>query len=106
MGQDTLFPISLIDKSMIDTLPESYHMRPLARDDYSKGFMECLQALTWTGHKVTQARFEGQYDWMKSKGDGWFYNVVIEHENRIVGTAVLIVERKLYVSFLLRASQT
>lgn len=96
MANDTLFAESLIDKSVKDALPESYSMRPLSRNDYSKGYFECLQALTWTG-QVTKERFEEHYDWMKSKGDGWFYNVVIEHDNRVVGTAVLIVERKLYV---------
>ena len=88
------FPASLIDKSAQEGLPQGFIVRPLARDDYHKGFFECLDSLTWTGD-VTEARYHEQYDWLKAKGEGWFYNIVIEHENIIVGTGVLIVDRKL-----------
>lgn len=89
-----VFSPSLIPDSIQTGLPESYTIRPLARDDYQKGFFECLNALTWTGD-VTEARFQERFDWMKTKGEGWFYNIVVEHEDRVVGNGVLIAERKL-----------
>ncbi len=89
-----VFSPSLIPDSIQTGLPESYTIRPLARDDYQKGFFECLNTLTWTGD-VTEARFQERFDWMKTKGEGWFYNIVIEHEDRVVGNGVLIAERKL-----------
>ncbi len=94
MADLKLFDASLIDQAVKDSLPENYIMRPLAHDDYSKGFFECLQSLTWTGN-VSRERFEERFDWLRTKGVDWFYDVVIEHQNRIVGTGVLLVERKL-----------
>ncbi|KAK5170695.1 Glucosamine-phosphate N-acetyltransferase-like protein [Saxophila tyrrhenica] len=88
-----IFSPSLLPDSIRSNVPDSYIIRPMARNDYQKGYFECLNALTWTGD-VTEAQFRKQFDWMASKGDGWFYNVVIEHEGRIVGNGVLIAERK------------
>lgn len=95
MTKSELFSSSLIDQSVKGNLPESYILRPLSRDDYSKGIFECLQDLTSTG-EVTEERFVQQCDWMLARPDV-FYNVVIEHENRIVAHGYMIVERKLYV---------
>ena len=96
MADKALFSRVLIDKSVQNAVPEDYEIRPLARNDYSKGFFNCLDSLTSTGN-VTEARFHEQFDWMVSK-DGWFYNVVIEDKTKekIVGTGVLICERKLW----------
>lgn len=96
MSDQLLFSPSLIDESARSSVPDGYTVRPLSRNDHCKGFFECLQSLTWTG-QVTEARFHERFDWMTSKGEGWFYNVVLEHEGKIVGTGVVIVERKLYV---------
>lgn len=96
MAKSELFSPSLIDQSVKDSFPDGYTLRPLSRDDYHKGYFECLQALTRTGN-VSEERFLAQYDWMTTKGSEWFYNVVIEHEGKIVGTGVVIVERKLCV---------
>ena len=96
MAQDVpVFSPTLIPDSTIKALPNStYLLRPLARNDYSKGFFDCLNTLTWTGD-VTEERFQERFDWMTSKGEGWFYNVVVEHKGKIVGNGVLIAERKL-----------
>ena len=94
MTNSELFPSSLIDQALKDSLPESYILRSLSRDDYSKGFFECLRYLASTGD-VTEDRFLQQFDWMRDKAEEIFYNVVIEHENRIVANGMLIVERKL-----------
>lgn len=92
MGELELFASSLIDESVKRALPESYTIRPLSRNDYSKGFFENLQALTGTG-EVTEQGFVGRFDYMKAKED-IFYNIVIEHEGRIVANGMLVVESK------------
>lgn len=89
-----LFDPSLIPQSVHETLPDTYSIRPLSRDDYSKGFYPCLEALTWTG-STTETQFQAHFDWMQSKGADWYYNVVIEHGSTIVGTGALIIDRKL-----------
>jgi glucosamine-phosphate N-acetyltransferase len=43
---------------------------------------------------LTVEQFNERYDEMK-EGRGTYYLLVIEHENRIVGTGSLIVEKKL-----------
>lgn len=93
-SSDELFSPSLIDQSVQDSLPPNHTLRPLNRNDYHKGYLENLKSLTWVGD-VSHTQFLEHFDWMKSR-DGWFYNVVVEHEGRIVGNGVLIVERKLY----------
>lgn len=90
---DELFSPSLIDPAIQDSLPSGHTLRPLNRNDYHKGFFENLKSLTWVG-EISHDQFLAQFDWMQAKGDGWFYNVVIEHNDRIVGNGVLIVERK------------
>jgi glucosamine-phosphate N-acetyltransferase len=50
--------------------------------------------LTSTGD-VTEKRFRELYDWMSTQGRGIHFMLVIEHDNRIVGTGALLVERKL-----------
>lgn len=94
MSQQPLFDPSLIAATIHDAAPAGYTFRPVRRDDYSKGYFDCLSTLTWVA-SPTQEQFEEQYDWMTSRGSEWFYNVIIECEGKIVGTGVLIVERKL-----------
>jgi hypothetical protein len=36
-----------------------YSIRPLHRDDYERGFLECLSDLTVVG-KITRKEFEGE----------------------------------------------
>ena len=89
-----LFSPDLISTEVTSSFPESYTIRPLEREDYHKGFFECIQVLTSTGD-VTEEQFHERYDWMKTKGEGIHYFLVIEHENQIVGTGTVVVERKL-----------
>lgn len=91
-----LFSSSLISPTIAASFPHSYIIRPLERGDYAKGFLDCLQVLTHTGD-VTEEQFNARYDWMNSQGRDVHYIVVIEHDNRIVGTGALLVERKLFV---------
>ncbi|KAE9365549.1 acyl-CoA N-acyltransferase [Stipitochalara longipes BDJ] len=86
-----LFSPSVISAEVTSSLPEGYTIRPLEREDYHKGFFECIQVLTSTGD-ISEARFHERYDYMKNLGVHYF--LVIEHEGRIVGTGTLMVERK------------
>lgn len=90
----TLFDPSLISPEAKAAFPEGYTIRPLQRDDYGRGFFDCLSVLTYTGN-VSEERFVERFDWMATQGKGIHYFLVIEHEGRIVGTGTLVVERKL-----------
>lgn len=96
--QNLLFSPSLISPAVASSFPPGYTIRPLARDDYHRGFFQCLQTLTATGD-ITEQQFLERYDWMKAHGQEWYYCVVIvdERNDRIVGTGAMVVERKLYV---------
>ena len=97
MSQSTpLFSPSLIDEGVHAALPSGFTIRPLARDDYAKGFLECLRDLTWTGNQTAE-EFAARYDEMDTQGKGPYYYLVIEHEGRIVGTGAVIIEKKLCV---------
>ncbi|CAG8950194.1 hypothetical protein HYFRA_00008431 [Hymenoscyphus fraxineus] len=89
-----LFQPTLISKEVTSSLPAGFKIRPLERNDYAKGFLECLKVLTHIGN-VTEEQFHERYDWMDTQAKGGYYILVIENEEeRIVGTGVLLVERK------------
>ncbi|KAL1996146.1 hypothetical protein VTN49DRAFT_469 [Thermomyces lanuginosus] len=93
---DLLFDPGLISPEITAKYPEGYTVRPLARDDYHRGFFECLQTLTATGD-ISESQFHERFDWHKNHGQGWYYCVVIadkKNNGRIVGTGAVVVERK------------
>lgn len=97
---DLLFdPSGVIPSEIQAEYPAGYTVRPLARDDFSRGFIECLQDLTWVGN-ISEESFCERFDWQKKQGHGWYYCIVIVDDaaNRIIGTGVVVVEKKLYVS--------
>jgi glucosamine-phosphate N-acetyltransferase len=92
-----LFSSELISPEIAASLPESYTIRALQKDDYARCFLDCLRVLTTVG-EVSEERWNERYDWMNTQGKGAYYLLVIEDGDRIVGTGALIVERKLYVN--------
>ncbi|KAL1863975.1 Glucosamine-phosphate N-acetyltransferase-like protein [Diaporthe australafricana] len=88
-----LFDPALISAEAKAAFPESYVVRPLQRDDYKKGFFDCLSVLTYVGD-ISEERFLERFDWMATQGKGVHYFMVIEHDSRVVGTGTLVVERK------------
>jgi len=96
VSADTLFSPSLISPSVSNALPEGYSIRPLQRGDFSSGFLDVLRVLTHVGD-VTQDEFEKRFDEMKAGAGGYHILVILDQEQKIVGTGALIVERKLYV---------
>jgi glucosamine-phosphate N-acetyltransferase len=82
----------LIPSEEITSLPsEEYHLRPLRRDDHSRGFTQLLSQLTEVG-QVDELLFEATFDEMKHCGI--YYVTVIESHGRIVATTTLFLERK------------
>jgi hypothetical protein len=94
---DTLFSPALISPTVVSALPEGYTIRPLQRGDFELGFLDVLRVLTHVGD-VTKQEFEGRFDEMKAGAAGYHVLVILDGEQKIVGTGALIVERKLYVN--------
>ena len=91
---DALFSPSLISPTVQSALPEGYTIRPLHRTDFDNGFLDVLRVLTQVGD-VSKAGFESRFDTMKASGEGYHILVILDGEDKIVGTGALIVERKL-----------
>ncbi|KAK4143536.1 acyl-CoA N-acyltransferase [Dichotomopilus funicola] len=96
MAEEGLFAAKYLSKDVQAALPEGYKLRPLRREDYSAGFLDCLRVLTTVGD-VTKEQWDERYDWI-AKQDGSYFIVVIEDTTakppRVVGTGALLAERK------------
>ncbi|RDW80242.1 acyl-CoA N-acyltransferase (Nat)-1 [Coleophoma cylindrospora] len=90
---EALFSATLVSPAVADSLPESYTIRPLRKSDYARGFLDCLRVLTTVGD-ITEAEWNGRYDWMSTQGQGGYYMMVVDDGSRIVATGSLLVERK------------
>ncbi len=73
------------------TLPDGMTCRKLEPSDYHKGILSLLQQLTVVGD-VTEADFAARVIDMQAAG---IVTLVLEHEDRVVGSASLVVEPKL-----------
>jgi glucosamine-phosphate N-acetyltransferase len=91
-----LFDPALISPAISRKFDAPFTIRPLERTDYAKGYLDCLQVLTWIGD-VSEERFNERYDWMSTHAKGTYYILIIDDGERIVGTGALIVEKKLSV---------
>lgn len=90
---EPLFAPSLLPSSATSALPDGFTLRPIEKDDFKRGYLDCLRVLTWVGD-LSEAEWTQRYDEMAS-AKGTYYLLAIEHEGRVVGTGSLIVERKL-----------
>lgn len=90
----SLFPSSFISSEDVAGLPDGFTIRPLEKTDYAKGFIECLRDLTWMANP-TQEEFDERYDEINNGGKGPYFYLVIEHQGRIVGTGIVVAEKKL-----------
>jgi glucosamine-phosphate N-acetyltransferase len=89
-----LFSATLIPSEINTSLPAGYTMRPLEREDYSRGFLDVLRVLTSVGD-ISQAAWEERYDWMEARNEEYFIVCVVDAEGKIVGVGTLVLERKL-----------
>ncbi|THW08170.1 acetyltransferase [Aureobasidium pullulans] len=94
----SLFPATLLPTSASSSLPKPYTIRPLHRTDHAHGYLTCLSSLTWIGD-ISAAQFEQRFDWMKTKGKEWYYCIVIDDGEKIVGAATMILDRKFIQNF-------
>jgi len=59
MTGQLLFSTSLISPEVQAALPPGYQIRPLASDDYERGFLDTLAVLTEIGD-ISKAQFLGE----------------------------------------------
>ncbi|CAG8663216.1 11144_t:CDS:2 [Ambispora leptoticha] len=90
---DYLFEKSLISDEVQNALPLNYAIRPLAKEDYDKGVLDCLGQLSII-EEISETKFSEHFAAMKKSGQ--YYIVVIEDKdsNRVVGLGTLLVELK------------
>lgn len=74
---------------------DSLYLRPLARSDFDKGFVQLLSQLTSVG-EISRDGFSNRFDEMRGSSGGGYYVVVVEDRcsGSVVGSATLVVEYK------------
>nr|XP_002129237.3 glucosamine 6-phosphate N-acetyltransferase-like [Ciona intestinalis] len=103
----TKYGISFKDDKQTPTNPEpGIVIRPLAADDFEKGYTDVLAQLTKVG-EVDQAAFTARFEAMKKAG--FYYPIVVEDTQvdngkggKIIGTGTLEIEQKFIHSCALR----
>uniref|UniRef100_A0A1I7T5X5 Glucosamine 6-phosphate N-acetyltransferase n=1 Tax=Caenorhabditis tropicalis TaxID=1561998 RepID=A0A1I7T5X5_9PELO len=90
----SIFDASLLAPHIPKTLPDNLKIRPLEKNDFSKGYLELLGQLTSVGN-VDQEKFENQFEAMRTSVP-CYHIVVIEdiNTNKVVGSASLVLEMK------------
>ncbi|GAA93923.1 uncharacterized protein L969DRAFT_92171 [Mixia osmundae IAM 14324] len=79
--------------SIQSDLKQGYIIRPLARDDYSKGHLDVLTVLT-QAPDPGQAAWQSRFDEMHTAQPAAYYPLVVATEHKIMAVGTLIVERK------------
>jgi len=75
-------------------LGDNLFLRPLKRDDFSRGYMKLLSQLTETGN-VTQEDFERRFDQMRATPNTYFILVIEDsNQNKTVASLTLVYEQK------------
>nr|CAG8603232.1 6802_t:CDS:2 [Entrophospora candida] len=87
-----LFEQSLISSEIQNSLPINYKLRPLAKNDFEKGVIECLGQLSVIG-SPSKEQFIEHFNQMKSS-KGYYIIVIENEEEKIVGVGTLLVELK------------
>jgi len=94
---------SIYDSDLLKTVPsveqvrakdENLCVRPLQSDDFSRGFVDLLKQLTSVG-EVTEENYKERFYEMKSCRGTYYNTVIVDKSNdKVIGAASLIVERK------------
>lgn len=89
-----LFPSTFISKQVQSQLPAGFIIRPLASDDFEKGFLKALSHLTTVG-TISKAQFMDRFNYMRSHSHEYF-TIVIEDtgKNVIAAAGTILIERK------------
>ncbi|KAI8867947.1 acyl-CoA N-acyltransferase [Ramicandelaber brevisporus] len=95
--QELLFDSSLISPEVQALLPPGYILRPLASDDNTKGYLDCLANLT-IAPPLSAEHYSERFQLMKHRGG--YYIVVIENTSlaskSIVACGTVLHELKFY----------
>eukprot|EP00742_Colponemidia_sp_Colp-10_P006039 GILJ01006463.1.p1 GENE.GILJ01006463.1~~GILJ01006463.1.p1 ORF type:complete len:170 (+),score=23.43 GILJ01006463.1:162-671(+) len=73
--------------------PDSLVLRSLKVEDYNKGFVELLSQLT-TVDEISHEMFKKRFNEIQSSGNTFVQVIEDVAENRIIGSATLLVEKK------------
>ncbi|CAG8522946.1 7304_t:CDS:2 [Paraglomus brasilianum] len=93
MTGQLLFSTSLISPEVQADLPPGYKIRPLASDDYERGFLDTLTVLTEIGD-ISKAQFLERFNYLKQHNHEYFTIVILSPDDRVVGAGTVFVERK------------
>lgn len=89
-----VFDASLLASHVPADVPGNLKIRPLAKDDFSKGYLELLGQLTSVGN-IDQKAFEKRFEAMKASVPNYHIVVIEDTETKkVVGSATLVVEMK------------
>ncbi|CAH1757057.1 1149_t:CDS:2 [Entrophospora sp. SA101] len=88
-----IFSTDYISPEVQAALPKGYTIRPLASDDYERGFLEVLKVLTTVGD-ISKDQFLERFYFLKTHNYEYFTLVIVSPEDRIVGAGTIFVERK------------
>lgn len=94
MSSSYLFSEDIIPASVKSSLPEGYSIRPIARDDNTKGVLETLAALTTVGDITTEA-FHQVFDFWKAHSGTYFTIVITDNNQKVVSVGSIVLERKI-----------
>ncbi|CAG8682726.1 851_t:CDS:2, partial [Acaulospora morrowiae] len=87
-ANNILFSSDLISPEVKAALPEGYTIRPLASDDYERGFLDVLAVLTSIG-EISKAQFLERFYYLKAHNHEYFTIVIISPEDRVVGAGTI-----------------
>lgn len=88
-----IFDGRLVSQQVWSDLPNGYHIRPLQRSDYGRGYMDVVRIVGktgWVGEDVWEARCE----WLRRNSDNYFIVVILDPEDTVVATGTVLFERK------------
>ncbi|RKP26557.1 glucosamine 6-phosphate N-acetyltransferase [Syncephalis pseudoplumigaleata] len=88
-----LFDASILCQDILAQMPAGYEMRPLALEDYEKGYLTCLEQLAKVG-PVTREQFIAQFTRMHRQGCSLVLVIEDVRSHTIVATGTLVIEQK------------
>ncbi|KAI9593507.1 acyl-CoA N-acyltransferase [Syncephalis fuscata] len=93
MAISSLFDASILCADILAQMPTGFEMRPLAVEDYDKGYLVCLEQLAEVG-KVTREQFTAQFNLMRRHGSTLVIVIEDVRIHKIVATGTLVIEQK------------
>jgi glucosamine-phosphate N-acetyltransferase len=105
--EQTLFTTALIPKTIADSLPSGYTLRPLQSGDYDRGVLDVLSVLTTVGD-ISKQKYLGtppsrnpsnsflvdRFEWLRKRNDSYFTIVIVNGQDKVVGVGSLLIEAK------------